>query len=449
MNNIYPGIPAPFARMGVSFGVLLTLMVFTFTAHAQQGGQGNTTIFGGAEMSLFSNYNFTSGGGGIQPGVVLTERAAGNFGILNFIGANLSTTGASDAGYVDGYVRKYGTGQFIFPVGDNGFIGQFAANADGIMGAYFHTDPNSATTSNLFTGIDYPALPNGGPFPTSSMGDNVDVVSTIEYWDIDGANASPLTLTWDATSAIGTLTGNELNKLTIVGWNGEEWVAIPSKVDVTSVLGGSSDFSAGSITTTSPLVPNNFIAYTFGSLEVPLPVTLIEFTARAENNVPLLTWATTFEINSDRFEIEQSLNARDWNKIGIVASNGESTVLRRYTYTDNSPVITEGEIFYRLKIVDNDGSFTYSRIRSVTFDRNGIDMSVYPNPSTDKVNIRDYKTVNQIIVRDMNGRVVYQSRSFARGDGSVDVKSFTPGLYLVHITRMNGTSSVQKVLVNQ
>jgi hypothetical protein len=204
----------------ISTAAVTALLLFGNLAQAQEGGQGNTTIFGGAQMTFFNNYNFVTGGGGAQPGVILTERAAGNFGVLNFAGDNLTSTGASDAGYVDGYVRKYGTGTFVFPVGDNGALGQFAASADGTMGAYFHADANTAVTSNLFTGSDYAALPNGGPFATSSVGTNVDVVSTAEYWDIDGANATPLTLTWDAGSAIGTLTTNQLSKLTIVGWDG-------------------------------------------------------------------------------------------------------------------------------------------------------------------------------------------------------------------------------------
>ncbi|WP_035362126.1 DUF6923 family protein, partial [Dyadobacter alkalitolerans] len=247
--------------------VLPVLLGWTAPSHAQQGGQGNTTIFGGAQMSFFSNYNFTTGGGGAQPGVILTERASNNFGILNFIGSNLAATGASDQGYVDGYVRKYGTGQFVFPVGDNGNLGQFAASGDGTMGAYYHANASTAVTSNLFTGSDYPVLPLGGPFPTTSMGAGVDAVSTVEYWDIDGATATPISLTWDAASGIAGLTGNDLANLTIVGWDGTQWVAIPSAVDATSVLGGASDLNAGSITTSVAIAPNTYTAYTFGSAE--------------------------------------------------------------------------------------------------------------------------------------------------------------------------------------
>ena len=248
--------------------VLLVLLLLTFAARAQEGGQGNTTIFGGAQMSFFGNYNFLTGGSGAQQGVILTDRAAGNFGVLNFIGTNLTATGASDAGYVDGYVRKYGTGQFIFPVGDNAHVGQFAASADATMGAYFYANPATAVTTNLFTGGNYPVLPTGGPFPTGMVnrGPGVKAVSSVEYWDIDGANATPITLTWDAGSNVTTLTGSTLSYLTIVGWNGTDWVRIPSTVDVTSVLGGASALTGGSITTTASIVPDTYTAYTLAGM---------------------------------------------------------------------------------------------------------------------------------------------------------------------------------------
>jgi hypothetical protein len=255
-------------RNWLSVGVLLVLLSLVYTARAQEGSQGNTTIFGGAQMSFFSNHNFQTGGGGAQPGVILTERATNNFGILNFVGDNLTSTGASNTGYVDGYVRKYGAGQFIFPVGDNGNVGQFAASADGTMGAYFFANPATARTSNLFTGTDYPVLPTGGPFPIgmATRGPGIKAVSNVEYWDIDGANATPITLTWDAGSTVAALTGSILGSLTIVGWNGADWVRIPSTVDATSILGGASTVTGGSITTNAAIVPDTYTAYTLAGM---------------------------------------------------------------------------------------------------------------------------------------------------------------------------------------
>lgn len=279
-NYTYPLL----RREWIQAAIFVVLLLLVMQARAQEGGQGNTTIFANGQMTFFGNYNFTIGGGGAQPGVILTERATGSFGVLNFVGTNLATTGQDNANYVDGYVRKYGTGQFIFPVGDNSQLGEFAASADGTMGAYFFADPNTAITTNRFTAGNYPPLPAGAPFPTASISAQLTAVSTVEYWDIRGANATPVTLTWDSTSNLANLlTNGALPYLTIAGWNGTQWVRIPSVFDETSVLGGFSDITAGSITTTSPIVPNTYTAYTFASVAGPdlspsiafLPATIV------------------------------------------------------------------------------------------------------------------------------------------------------------------------------
>ncbi len=244
---------------------LLSLAENTF---AQQGSQGNTTIFGGAQMTVFGAHSFATGGGGVQPGIVNTIRTA-PYGVLNF-GTAASQTGANDANHVDGYVRKFGTTSFIFPVGDNGQYGPFAAAGDGTTGAYFHVDPSSAVTS-MVGGGNYPVLPTGGPFATTSKDANVTTVSTKEYWDIDGATATKLTLTWDGISDVTTLTGSSLTKLGIVGWDGTKWVKIPATVDATSVLGGASSLTAGSITTTAAIVPNTYTAYTLAAVVTIIP----------------------------------------------------------------------------------------------------------------------------------------------------------------------------------
>lgn len=428
----------------ISTAVSTALLLLGQLAQAQEGSQGNTTIFGGAQMTFFSNHNFVTGGGGAQPGVILTERATGNFGVLNFSGDNLTSTGASDAGYVDGYVRKYGAGSFVFPVGDNGFLGQFEASADGVMGAYFHADANTAVTSNLFTGSDYAALPNGGPFATSSMGTNVNAVSTVEYWDIDGPNPTPLTLTWDAGSAIGSLTGSDLTKLTIVGWNGTEWVAIPSKVDTTSVLGGTSDLTAGSITSISPLAPDTYTAYTFASLVLPLPVTLTRFTAAAEGKTVLISWSTTEETNSDRFEIERSQNGKQWSRIASVASQGDSRVLVNYSHVDDEPLA--GQNFYRLKMVDNDGTFAYSQIRKVSFQGEG-GVAPYPNPAVDKILIRQHELVRQVDILNTGGVKVISNQP--PSIAGIDVTKLPQGIYIVTMTLFDGTISTHKIAVTR
>jgi hypothetical protein len=431
-------------RSWIWFTILHAMLIVPLGANAQQGSQGNTTIFGGVQMTFFSNHDFVAGGGGAQPGVILTERAAGNFGVLNFAGDNLTSSGTSDAGYVDGYVRKYGAGQFIFPVGDNGSLGQFAAgSADETMGAYFHSDPSIATTSNLFTGTDYTALPSGGPFFTGSKEGTLRDVSTIEYWDIDGANPTTLTLTWDAGSSIAALTSNNLSKLTIVGWDGTQWVMIPSEIDATSILGGASDLTTGSITTRDPLAPDTYIAYTFGILK-PLPVTLASFTARAESNTTQLNWATTEETNSDRFEIQRSFNGKNWKPIGTVRSHGESSVLINYNFVDNSP--GAGENLYRLKMIDYDKTYAYSTIRNVSF-KELPGLKPYPNPVTDRLFFKDSPKTQQAVLHNASGVKVFGTEKVT--SEGIDVTRLPQGIYTVTITLFDGTINTHKVAVTR
>ena len=271
INTLYSDTSVARIRDRVGFLILLMLFTLGYAAKAQQGSQGNTTIFASEQMTFFGNHNFITGGAGLLPGIILTERATATISYLNFSGANLTTTGASNANYVDGYVRKYGTGPFIFPTGDNGTVGQFAADADGISGAYYFANPSTAVTNNVFTGTNYGPLPAGGPFSTASKVSNVESVSAVEYWDINGSVTTPLTLTWRAGSNIGALTNSSLIKLTIVGWNVNtgRWEVVPSKFDITSVLGGASDLTTGSITTSANIIPNTYSVYTLASVAKP------------------------------------------------------------------------------------------------------------------------------------------------------------------------------------
>ncbi|MHA4740634.1 T9SS type A sorting domain-containing protein [Dyadobacter sp. MSC1_007] len=446
MKQLYTNPPG---KGWISIAVSATLFLLGHRAQAQEGSQGNTTIFGGAQMTFFSNHNFVTGGGGAQPGVILTERAVGNFGVLNFAGDNLTSTGASDAGYVDGYVRKYGTGEFVFPVGDNGFVGQFAASADGTMGAYFHSDPTAAVTSNLFTGTNYPALPTGGPFPSATFEQALEAVSVLEYWDIDGTNATPITLTWDAGSNIAGLTSSQLEKLTIAGWDGTQWVAIPSVVQVTSILGGTSDLTAGSIVTTAAIVPNIYTAYTFASRDTPLPVKLASFDVRKEGATALLTWSTTEETNSDHFEVQRSANGNSWDKVGIVKSGGESKTTLNYNFTDLNPLTggpSEGKNLYRLRMVDKNGTFAYSRIRTVQFENAGYAVA-YPNPTSDILFIQDFPKVSNVRIVDLNGKTVHQSNTIKNGE--INVSRLVAGVHIVEISWLDGSKTSQKLLIRK
>jgi hypothetical protein len=177
--------------------------------------------------------------------------------------------------------------------------------------------------------------------------------------------------------------------------------------------------------------------------DINLPVTLISFSAAKEGKTALLSWATSEETNSDRFEIERSANGKQWNKIGSVESGKESTTIRKYAFTDESPLT--GQNLYRLKMVDQDNTFAYSVIRRVATEGKGI--TLYPNPAAEFVKLDGIAPalVKNVEILSHNGISVYQSAAVSTE--GIDVKKLAPGAYLLKITDLNGALNTQKLVI--
>jgi uncharacterized repeat protein (TIGR01451 family) len=183
----------------------------------------------------------------------------------------------------------------------------------------------------------------------------------------------------------------------------------------------------------------------------PLPVTLINFSAKKENNTTVLNWKTTAETNSDRFEIERSINGNSWEKIGTVIAKGESVAVVPYSFTDNSPLFVgalNGENLYRLKMIDKDDTFAYSRIVSVRFDEIKP-VILYPNPVSDELRIgmKDWKDVASIEIYNNAGSVVYKSGK--EPTERINVKDFKAGTYIVRVKQRNGTMASYKFVITK
>jgi hypothetical protein len=240
--------------------------------YTQSQNFGNIFIASEGELSIHNNlYDFQIIGGSLL-GIVGTERTSPQ-GYLSFVGI-ANHINATDNAHVDGYVKSYMTLPFIFPIGDNNKYRpaaiSIASESNPTDAAYFGVSASGAVTSSLKGGSE-PILPTGGPFSINSFGTGVIAIDGVEYWDINGATAAKITLTWDVTSGINTLTNGNLTALSILGWDGTKWVKVPSTFDVTSILGSSSSLTNGSITTDSNIIPNTYSVYTLGTLAITSP----------------------------------------------------------------------------------------------------------------------------------------------------------------------------------
>jgi hypothetical protein len=205
---------------------------------------------------------------------------------------------------------------------------------------------------------------------------------------------------------------------------------------------------AGQITPCTELAPIGSIAASslvLIGVSRPLPVTLAEFEATRLETTALLTWSTTLEANSDRFDIERSADGKQWLTLGSVDAHGESKGLQSYSFIDKNPVTGgRAENLYRLKMVDQDGTFTYSRLRSVTFSNTGV--LLYPNPVTIGEKLKlvtdNPDKISSIRIFDTSGRMVNQSAA----TGEINTGRLAPGLYMVQITYIDGSISTHRVV---
>jgi hypothetical protein len=154
-------------------------------------------------------------------------------------------------------------------------------------------------------------------------------------------------------------------------------------------------YDANSLTFTSPLP-------LIGSV---LPVTFSGYDVKCNDKGALITWSTATEQNSDKFEIQRSINGSDWTVIDNVKAAGISNSNRTYQYLD----LKGGAAFYRIRQVDIDGRFTYTTIKRTDCKTGQFDVVVYPVPAKDQLTvvIRSDKAIRtDLQMIDMAGKVV-------------------------------------------
>ncbi|MEP6594442.1 MAG: T9SS type A sorting domain-containing protein [Ginsengibacter sp.] len=175
--------------------------------------------------------------------------------------------------------------------------------------------------------------------------------------------------------------------------------------------------------------------------EGPVPVRLVDFTAVLKNNTVLLQWNTASEQNLSGFIIERSADANSFSSIGTVQATGNSVTFKDYSIIDHYPL--QRINYYRIKIIDTDGKFMYSKIVAVKLERNNIALQVFPNPARDILFVQaiggNENAIIQII--DIGGRKLKEIKVGLNGNTSlsVDISNLPTGIYNLVLNKQEKT----------
>lgn len=178
---------------------------------------------------------------------------------------------------------------------------------------------------------------------------------------------------------------------------------------------------------------------------IPLPVNLISFEAKKLETDVVLKWEIAEAKNFSHFQVERSADAKHFYSFETIRFADLTT---KYQVVDSDPAHfadVYGQLYYRLKMVDNDGSFAYSSMQRLSFPSSGG--FVYPNPAGQilYLDVSEYSGLESVELISNQG--ILLSRHRAVGKDGISVSDLAAGIYQVKVIRKNGMMKTQKLVI--
>jgi hypothetical protein len=310
--------------------------------------------------------------------------------------------------------------------------------------------------------IEYmPENPGDFGMSTDAMED-LELLGDKEYWKIEGpaAGTATMQLSWGLESSMPNVEPHVLeNFIAVAQWVEDKWV---NKGNANAAaFGNGSGYVRAAISSTPSLNKSGAMYFALGSSDkemLPLPIELISFTGKPEDNAVLLQWITASEINNNYFTLERSVDGLSFETIAIIASKaefGNSSSLLQYSFPDMNPV--NGLAYYRLKQTDFDGTFSHSDLIAIQPEiSEAIDFKLFPNPNSGNAfrvalqGLQAHETFNINIV-DFYGKTVYSNRVKTDETGNlfsyvVPQGRMQAGVYIVNVSSDSGNHSQRLVV---
>ena len=274
------------------------------------------------DLSVSGVHTYTSG--------LLHSSATPNYLIYE---TGSSHSGTTDSRHMTGWVKKRGTTGFSFPVGDHSYLRAIAiSNLSASSEFAAHYDAPTQNLYNLFNPLVK--------------------VKANEYWQLNrnSGGTAQVTLNWDHAKV--SMDQVFLTDIRAALYTGGYWTSQGG-------TGSGNTATTGSVTSNAM---NSFGSITLAYTGFPIPLKLVSFTGWRSAGTSYLHWVSDNEQDVSHFEVQKSMDGTRFVNIGQVPARNSGN---RELYQYHELASLTGTAFYRLKSVDNDGSFSYSRIISV------------------------------------------------------------------------------------
>lgn len=340
------------------------------------------------------------------------------------IGSIAVAQSTNDSSFVSGPVQKNGKEAFVFPLGRGKKYAPLSISA-------------SASSTNQFI-AEYHNVNPDSLYNLNNKDTTLDHLSRCEYWLLtnpSGGSNVNVTLSWGLRSCGIT----DLSDLRVAEWNGTQWTD-QGNGSITGTTAKGTVMSSSSV--------SNFGAYTLASSSIqnPLPINLLSFQADCDDNSNQLSWSTASEINNEYFSIEYSVNAEDWQVIGIVQGAGNSNSLRNYSFRHDN-LLRPANSYYRLKQTDFNGQFEYSEVVGLYNCRGKLSevISVYPNPNKGIFKVMYSPNDSQEGVMNVFNSMGELVGSFSGNQSIIDLSDRPSGIYFMFYNEASRTY-VKKII---
>lgn len=325
--------------------------------------------------------------------------------------AGSSYSGDADSRHVNGWVKKLGSTNFTFPVGNGTVIRNLTIE--------------SLSGSLEFNNRYQPSTPS-----SSSVQTPLVMVDGLEYWNlnrVDASGSAQVHLNWDNSKI--AFPQYALSAIRVGYFTGGLWTD----------RGGS---ATGNISTTGDVTSNAVSAFgnfTFSSTEFLIPLKFIGIAAQRKTGYNLVEWRTASSMNTDHFEIERSENGLHFQKIGTMVSYNTASVM---SYSFKDAQLIRGTLWYRIRSVDLDGDIKLSGIVSVKDGQlSNQSMYVLNNPARGSIHLfapESYKGLCDYFITSTSGQLIQKGSITVNGAGNIFIKldaGISQGVYILNVKK--------------